>query len=276
MTLPTNEDAKLLKRLGKTVKINPKIDLTRVPAHVAFIMDGNGRWAKRRGMPRQAGHAYGYRALQLVLRRCVQLGIRFISIYAFSTENWDRPQAELDEIFRVVRQNMTADTPEFNRLGVRVVASGDITRFPQDLQDALTKVISDTASNDKATLNVCINYGGRADIVQAVNRLTSQGQKLITEYDITRNLYTGTPYRATATHTSPTSSRDSATPSVAIPDPDLIIRTSGEQRISNFMLWQMAYSELLFTREYWPSVTEKTVDNCIIEFQSRNRRFGKV
>jgi len=264
MNNTTKDEEKFLKRLSRVVKINKKIDFDRVPAHIAFIMDGNGRWAKRRGMPRKLGHRIGYNAMILSLKRCIALGIKYVSVYAFSTENWNRPQDELDEIFRVVRDGIHRDIDEFMRMGVKLVASGDTTRFPDDLQDRLQEVTNKTKDNTKCTLNLCINYGGRTEIIRAANAIMRDKTLIksgvssaapITEDEFAKYLYT-------AQH--------------GIPDPDLIVRTSGEMRISNFMLWQMAYSEFIFIPDFWPSMDERLLDNCIIEFQRRNRRFGKV
>ena len=224
-----------------------------MPSHVAFIMDGNGRWAKRRGLPRYFGHSVGYGKLIRVVKHCAQIGIPVVSVYAFSTENWKRPKAEIDEIFRIVRENIERDTPMFHEYGIRVVTMGDITKFPQDLHDKLVEVRESTKSNTRCTLNLCINYGGRADIIRAVNTALEKNKRQIDEETFAKYLY-----------------------NPDLPEPDLIIRTSGEQRISNFMLWQMAYSEFLFIKKHWPSMNERTVNQCIIDYQKRHRRFGKV
>ena len=225
----------------------------KLPQHVAFIMDGNGRWAKRRGLPRNFGHMMGYARMVRVVKHCANIGIPVVSIYAFSTENWKRPQAEIDEIFRIVRENMERDIPIFNENGIRVVTMGDITKFPDDLQQSLVKTVESTKNNNRCTLNLCVNYGGRDEIVRAVNKIISNDIKLISEEDFSKHLW-----------------------NFELPDPDLVVRTSGEQRVSNFMLWQMAYSEFLFVREHWPSMNERLVNKCISAFQKRNRRFGKI
>jgi len=238
------------------VKVNKKIDANKIPTHVAFIMDGNGRWAQKRGLPRKAGHARGYSKMKTVIKRCSQLKVKVCSIYAFSTENWNRPKDEIDEIFKLIRENMHADTPFFNENNVKVVTMGDITRFPQDLQDKLGEIMQSTKHNDGTILNLCINYGGKADIVHAVNKFIINSpltEQLITEQDLEKNLY-----------------------GADLPPPDLIVRTSGEQRVSNFMLWQMAYSEFFFIKPHWPAMTARLVDKCIIDYQKRNRRFGNV
>jgi len=240
---------KIVKRLKKTVKISKKINPFRVPTHIAFIMDGNGRWAKKRGMPRKFGHKIGSQKMMMVLKRCIELGIKYVSFYAFSTENWSRPKDELDEMFRLARLAIERDAPEFMNLGVRLRTMGDTTKFPQDLQDALAKVTKETEANTKCTIVLCVNYGGRAEIVNAAKQIKAP----ITEEALTKHLYCSD-----------------------IPHPDLIVRTSGERRLSNFMLWQAAYAELLFIQPHWPAMTPKIVDQCIIDFQNRKRRFGKV
>ncbi|MCL2755851.1 MAG: polyprenyl diphosphate synthase [Firmicutes bacterium] len=232
------------------IKINKKIDLNKVPAHVAFIMDGNGRWANKRGLHRHFGHRIGYTRVLMAVKRCADIGIKVVSVYAFSTENWNRPKEEVDEIFRIIRENMHKDLDEFQMNGIKVVASGDITKFPKDLYEKLTEIIEKTKNNTRCTLNLCINYGGRDDIVYAANRLNG---KKVTEAEFGKLLYNSD-----------------------LPDLDLVVRTSGEQRVSNFMLWQMAYAEFLFIKPHWPGISEKLVDKCIVDFQKRKRRFGKV
>lgn len=238
------------------MKINKKIDMTRIPRHIALIMDGNGRWAKKRGLPRFMGHEAGYKKMVLAVKRCADLGIKVCTIFAFSTENWNRPKDEIDHIFRLIRENLTKDTKELDELGIKVTTMGDTTRFPQDLQDKLREVMENTKSNSRCVLNLCVNYGGRADIVHAVNKLLEQKtekSKPVTEESFKTYLYGSD-----------------------LPEPDLIVRTSGEQRVSNFMLYQMAYSEFLFIKTFWPDFSEKLMDRCVIEFQKRKRRYGGV
>ena len=232
-----------------------KIGKGKLPRHVAFIMDGNGRWATRRGLPRTAGHAIGYDKMKMCIKHCSDRGIEVCSIYAFSTENWNRPQAEIDEIFRLIRENMSNDVPLFMKWNVRVETMGDLTRFPKDLYDKLCEIKAETAGNTGIVFNLCANYGGRADITQAVNKILA-GRKVtlaVTEDEIQENLY-----------------------GADLPAPDLIVRTSGEQRVSNFMLWQMAYSEFLFIKPHWPSMSKRLIDKCIVNYSKRKRRFGKV
>ena len=212
--------------------------------HIAFIMDGNGRWATRRGFTRSVGHKYGYEKMKMVIKHCADRGIEVCTIFAFSTENWNRPKDEIDTIFTLIRENMHRDIPLFMDWNVRVTSMGDLTRFPKDLYDKLQEVIEQTKNNTGMTFNLCANYGGRDDIRQAVAK---GGQ------DFEKFLY-----------------------GAELPPPDFIVRTSGEQRVSNFMLWQMAYSEFMFIKPYWPAITPKLVDKCIKEYGKRKRRFGKV
>ena len=242
-----------------------------MPRHIAFIMDGNGRWAQKRGMPRSMGHKVGGQKTRTVIKHCADLGIKVLSLYAFSTENWNRPKEEIDDIFNYVREEVS-NIDQFLEWNVRVTTMGYLLRFPEDLRTKLAEVVEKTKNNTGMVLNLCLNYGGRADIVQAINRILlsplnkggaamkaaleqSSGwiEGLMTEQEFEKYLY-----------------------GADLPSPDLIVRTSGEQRISNFMLWQMAYSEFLFIDPHWPDMSEKLVEHCIIEYQKRNRRFGKV
>jgi len=235
------------------VEINKKIDPAKLPRHVAFIMDGNGRWAAKRGWVRTVGHKYGYERMLTAIKRCADYGIAVCTIFAFSTENWDRPKEEIDEIFRLIRENMHRDSDKFIEWNIKVVTMGDISRFPKDMRDKLSEVIKQTKNNTGTIFNLCANYGGRADIVHAVNTLLAEKKNLVTENEFSKYLY-----------------------NPDLPPPDFIIRTSGEQRVSNFMLWQMAYSEFHFIKTYWPDVSPRIIDKCLLDFQKRKRRFGKV
>jgi len=234
------------------LKISKKIDMSRLPKHVAFIMDGNGRWALRRGMPKRwMGHRRGYEKMIEAVERSAQIGIKVISIYGFSTENWNRPQEELDEIFRLIRDNMHSDTDRLMEKGIKVISMGDITRFPKDLQDKLAEVKEKTKNNNKCIFNLCINYSGKSDIVQAIRKI--KDVKSITEKNFGEYLYNSD-----------------------LPDPDFIVRTSGEYRTSNYMMWQAAYSEWYFPKRMWPDINAKFIDKCIVEFQKRKRRYGAI
>ena len=245
------------------VKINKKIDKTCLPRHIAFIMDGNRRWARSRGLVRHIGHEAGYRSMLRAVERCVHLGIEVVSFFAFSTENWGRSKDELDFMFDIVRDSMNAaDINKLAEYGVKVVTMGDVTKFPQDIQAKLNEMIGKTKNNTKCILNLCLNYGGRAEIIRAVNLVVTEktsgkalrkDNKDVTEQTFKKYLYSGD-----------------------LPDPDFVVRTSGEQRISNFMLFQMAYAEFYFPKLYWPSVNEKFIDKCVVEYQKRKRRYGRL
>ena len=241
------------------MRIFKKINMEKLPRHIAFIMDGNGRWAKKRGLARKVGHKFGYEKIKMAVKRCAELGIEVCSMYAFSTENWNRPKDEIDEIFRLIRENMHADTELFMEWNVRVVTMGDMTKFPQDLQDKLNETVAKTAGNTGTVLNLCANYGGRADIIQAVGKILAINSVKTGEIPQISEEYFGSFLYGSD-----------------LPPPDLIVRTSGEQRISNFMLWQMAYSEFLFIKPFWPEMTPRLVDFCVRKYQKRKRRFGRV
>lgn len=223
----------------------------KIPTHIGIIMDGNGRWATRLGLPRNMGHKEGIEALRRTIDAALKFGIKVLTVFAFSTENWKRSKSEIDGIFNLVRDYVKNSQDEFHRKGVRVCSMGDLTAFPSDLQHELERIKSKTANNSKLTLNLALNYGGRADIVRAVNSLINQGKKEVTESDISKNLY-----------------------SSDLPEPDLILRTSGEMRVSNFMLYQMAYSELYFPKVMWPDFNEKHLLRAIKEYSKRHRRYG--
>ncbi len=231
-------------------KINKNL---KVPSHIGFIMDGNGRWATKRGLPRQVGYRHGVDALKNVVVRCLEYKINTISVFAFSTENWGRPQDEIDEIFRLVRDLVKKDLQFFIDRGVRLMHTGKRDRVPNDIISAVDEAIEKTKNCTTCTLNICFDYGGRNEIVDTCNTLIKLGKKEISEQDISGNLQ-----------------------SAQLGDLDIVVRTSGEQRISNFMLWQLSYAELYFTDVYWPSFGARDVDKVIEFYNSRNRRFGKV
>ncbi len=214
--------------------------------HVAFIMDGNGRWATKRGLPREFGHKKGVEVFSNITEYCHKLGIKYVTVYAFSTENWKRPQKEVAAIMNLLDEYLDKKSPE----DVRICFIGDKSRLGSKLEEKLL-LAEEKTKNGKKILNVALNYGSRAEIVNACNKLILQGKSEITESDLNSFLYTG-----------------------ECPDPDLIVRTGGDIRISNFLLWQAAYSEFYFTDILWPDMTEKDVDNAIEDFYSRKRRFG--
>ncbi len=230
-------------------KLNPN----NLPVHVAFILDGNGRWAKRRGMPRPMGHKAGIIACKETVKNCLDLGIKVVSYYAFSTENWNRPQEEIDTIFSLLRDFIKNDLDDVFANDVKLVVSGDYTKFPQDLVEELELNMEKTKNNTKLILNLCINYGGRPEIIRAINNIIASGVKQVDEKLVSSYLYTAN-----------------------LPDPDFVVRTSGENRISNFMLWQNAYAEFYFPKVLWPDFNKKELIKALIEYQGRNRRFGKI
>jgi undecaprenyl diphosphate synthase len=226
-----------------------------IPAHVAVIMDGNGRWAKKRGLPRSAGHQAGADAVERLVDVSVELGIRYISIYAFSTENWSRPKAEINSLWKILDAFFKAKLPVLHEKGVRIVHSGSRSKLPSKVLSIIENAEHITEKNRKITLNLCLNYGGRQEIVDSVNEWMKGRKKneLISADKIRKHLY-----------------------QPGIPDADLVIRTSGESRISNFLLWQIAYSEFVFMDVLWPDFGAEHAKQAIAEYQKRTRRFGGI
>jgi undecaprenyl diphosphate synthase len=224
-----------------------------VPTHIGIIMDGNGRWARRRGHPVSFGHRAGVRAIKRVLEGCEELGVKVLSVYAFSTENWTRPRAEVRALMRLFHETMQREIDEMHRRGVRIVVSGRRDELSARMRQRIDEAMERTARNTNGVLNVCLNYGGRAEIVDAVRRLMVDGvpQSEIDEAAIAARLYVPD-----------------------LPDPDLIIRTAGEGRVSNFLLWQSAYSEMLVTDTLWPDFDVEDLKAALADYSSRVRRFG--
>ncbi len=222
------------------IKIDEKLK------HIAFIMDGNGRWATKRHMPREFGHKKGVEVFKEITEYCHKIGVQCVTVYAFSTENWKRPKSEVDAIMRLLDEYLGKTSEE----NVRLRFIGDTSVLEPSLVAKIKRVEKETEKGS-STLNVALNYGSRAEIVNACNKLIASGAQSITEADLNSALYTG-----------------------SCPDPDLIVRTGGDLRISNFLLWQAAYSELYFTDTLWPDMTEAEVDKAIESFYSRKRRFG--
>jgi undecaprenyl diphosphate synthase len=216
-------------------------------------MDGNGRWARRRGHPASFGHRAGVRAIKRVLEGCEELGVHVLSVYAFSTENWTRPRAEVRALMRLFHETMQREIDEMHRRGVRIVVSGRRDGLSPRMRDRIEEAVARTARNTNGVLNVCLNYGGRAEIVDSVQRLVREGipPDQIDETAIASRLY-----------------------NPDLPDPDLIIRTAGESRVSNFLLWQSAYAELLVTDTLWPDFGVDELKTAIADYNSRVRRFG--
>jgi undecaprenyl diphosphate synthase len=224
-----------------------------VPRHIGIIMDGNGRWARRRNRPASFGHRAGVRAIKRVLEGCEQLGVHVLSVYAFSTENWTRPRAEVRALMRLFHETMQREIEEMHRRGVRIVVSGRRDELSARMRERIDEAIARTAQNRNGVLNVCLNYGGRAEIVDAVRRLVADGVGAdeVDERAIAERLY-----------------------NPDLPDPDLIIRTAGERRVSNFLLWQSAYAEMLVTDTLWPDFDVDDLKAALADYASRVRRFG--
>jgi len=231
------------------------IDPARLPSHIAIIMDGNGRWARRRHLPRVAGHKAGVQSVRSTVETCARLGIRALTLYAFSVENWKRPRTEVDMLWRLLRIYLGAELPEMMQHDIRFNAIGRLEALPGFVRAELDSVIRQTERNRGLLLNLAINYGGRAEIVDAVRALVEQARSgvdvPVDEAAISARLYTA-----------------------GMPDPDLLIRTSGEMRVSNFLLWQIAYAELYVTQTLWPDFTRTELLEAILDYQRRDRRFG--
>ena len=220
--------------------------------HIAFIMDGNGRWAKRRGMPREFGHKHGAEVFKRIMRRCCDLGIRASTFYVFSTENWKRPQREVDAIMGLLDRYLDDCEKEIKKNDVRFIFIGDTSVFSESIRVKMARIEKMSEGNTHI-INLALNYGGRAEIVHGVNELISSGKQSVTEDDISSVMYTK-----------------------EAPPLDLIVRTGGDLRISNFLLWQAAYAEFYFTDKLWPELTPDDVDEIVANFANRSRRFGGV
>lgn len=236
-------------------------DSGRIPTHVAVIMDGNGRWAKQRGLSRTQGHRAGAKAVERLADACLAVGIRYVTLFCFSSENWNRPQAEIAALFKMLDEYLHKELAPFRQKGINAVFTGQIDRLPAGLQKTIRDFESQNlpAEQEKMRLNLAISYGGREEITQAARRLAQQVETgALKSADITETLFERALYRPD------------------IPDPDLLIRTSGELRISNFLLWQTAYTELYFTDTLWPDFSAEDLQAALTEYAKRQRRFGKV
>jgi len=227
-------------------------NVTSVPHHIAIVMDGNGRWATRRYLPRVAGHKRGVDALRACVRHCGERGVKILTVFAFSSENWNRPPEEVSGLMELLAVALSREVPHLKAEGVRIQFVGDRSALSDKVRNGLSQAESATASNTRLVFNVCFNYGGRWDIAQAAAGLAARGEP-ITEQSL-----------------------DSAMALAPLPDPDLLIRTGGEKRISNFLLWQAAYSELYFSDKLWPEFDAAALDAAIADYAQRERRFGKT
>jgi undecaprenyl diphosphate synthase len=231
------------------------IPLEKFPQHVAMIMDGNGRWALQRGLPRLAGHKAGTENLRRVIRASVEFGVKYLTIYAFSTENWGRPPEEVKGLMYILEDVIDRELNELNKEGVQLRHIGRLERLAPSLQKKVLDAIEVTKNNDRLILNIAFNYGGRDEIVQAIQRIMKDGvpPEKVTDEMVSKYLYTA-----------------------GVPDPDLIIRTSGELRVSNFLIWQAAYSEWYVTPTFWPDFNKEEYRQALESFAHRDRRYGKV
>lgn len=238
---------------------NIEIDKNRLPVHIAIIMDGNGRWAKKRSLPKNLGHKEGGNTLKKIVSCCGNMGIKHLTVYAFSTENWNRPKNEVDALMNLLLDYLNNAERELSGKNVRIRVIGNIEGLSEKIQKEIARVSKATAKNDGICLNIAWNYGGRDEIVHAVREIAKELDKGgikardINEKTVGRYMYTA-----------------------GIPDPDLLIRTSGEQRISNFLLWQCAYTEFWYTDVLWPDIREEHIKQAVLEYQKRNRRYGGV
>jgi undecaprenyl diphosphate synthase len=231
----------------------PEIDLPEVAGSVAIILDGNGRWAKRRGLPTAAGHRAGARTVRRVVEAAIELGIHDLSVFAFSTENWSRPQDEVDALMEIFAETIERELPDLAEQGVRVRFIGRRDRAPSSLRKRMVAMEDRTALNARINLWVAFDYGGRAELVEATRRIVESG---VEPGEIDENVFAANLYAPD------------------LPDPDLLIRTSGELRVSNFLLWQVAYSELVFIDKLWPDFDERDLRAALADYASRRRRFG--
>ncbi len=234
------------KQASEAVQVDDRLQ------HIAFIMDGNGRWAKKRGMPREYGHSHGAATFKRVGRYCERIGIKYMTVYAFSTENWKRPQKEVDAIMKILDEYIEECFLEMKDDNVHFRFIGNLQIFPTELREKMEKIDRETA-HKPFVLNIAVNYGGREEIVHACNTLIAEGKREICETDIGNHIYTA-----------------------GCPDPDLVVRTGGDLRISNFLLWQSAYTEYYFTDVLWPDYSDRDVDLAVAAFYSRQRRYGGV
>ncbi len=231
----------------------PSLEL-KIPTHIAIIMDGNGRWATARGLPRMEGHRAGTENLRPMIKACVEFGVKYLTLYAFSTENWGRPREEVNGLLAILESVIDRELKELNAEGVRIVHVGRLDAMPRKVREKVRHSMEVTRNNERLILNIAWNYGGRDEIVYALQNIIREGIPAdeVTEDVVTQHLFT------------------------RCPDPDLIIRTSGEIRVSNFLLWQSAYSEWYFTPTLWPDFNKEELMKAIEEFSQRKRRFGKI
>lgn len=239
--------------------LKEKINSNKLPAHVAIIMDGNGRWAQQRGLDRIYGHQNAIESVRAVTEAAAEIGLKYLTLYTFSTENWNRPQAEVDALMDLLVMSIQKETPTLNKNNVRLDAIGDFSRLPQSVAERLQSCIDETSKNTGLTLVLALSYSSRWEILEAARKIAiAYKAGDIALDDINEQVFSANLTTA------------------SIPDPDLIIRTSGEQRISNFLLWQIAYAEFYFTQTHWPDFRKENLYEALVEFQNRERRYGKT
>jgi len=238
--------------------LKDKIDISNLPKHIAIIMDGNGRWAAERGFDRVIGHQHGVTSVREITEVAAEIGIEYLTLYTFSTENWSRPQYEIDALMELLIDTIEKETPTLNKNNIRLMAIGDLSRLPGNAEEKLKRCINQTSKNTGLALVLALSYSSRWEITNALKNISKEIESCtLTVDDICDDLISNN-----------LTTKD-------IPDPDLLIRTSGEVRISNFLLWQIAYTELYFTNTHWPAFRQESFYEAIIEFQHRERRFGK-
>ena len=232
-----------------------QIDQNQIPEHIAIIMDGNGRWARAKTLPRSAGHKQGVKAVRNITEICGELGVKYLTLYTFSEENWNRPQMEVSALMKLLVSSLKREVRDLDKNNVRFTVIGNVSKMDKFVQNELNEAIELTQNNDGLNLNLALSYGGRQEIITAFKRLYSQinSSDEITEAQFESHLYTSN-----------------------IPDPDLLIRTGGEMRVSNFLLWQIAYTEFHITNTFWPAFGRKELLMAISDYQQRERRFGKI
>lgn len=254
----SDSSSKVSLKLSPDRKIQEELKRSGgIPTHIAIIMDGNGRWAKRRGLPRVAGHREGVKSVRDVVEACAQLGVKYLTLFAFSTENWRRPKEEIDTLMKLLIKTLRSETEKLHKNDIKLMAIGDIDSLPKEVRQELKEAMEKTKNNKRMVLNLALSYSGRWEIIEAVKEIArdvKKGKVKIEEID--DKLFSN--YLKTA----------------GIPDPDLLIRTSGELRISNFLLWQIAYTELYITDCLWPDFRRKHLYEAIRDYQRRERRFG--
>jgi len=240
-------------------KSHLKLDPNRIPCHIAIIMDGNGRWARRKGLPRLEGHRQGYKTLKNIVTSAADLGVKVLTVYTFSSENWTRPQTEVAGLMRLIRFAARSELEDMRKGGVRIVASGRLHELPKAVRTQIEEDVEATSGNNRIILNIAVNYGGRNEILDAIRRAATMAQLgEINPAEIDEELVSRLMY------------------SPDLPVPDLLIRTAGEMRISNFLLWRIAYTEIYVTDVLWPDFTKDNLIQAIVSYQSRTRKYGRV